>query len=309
MFDGQKLVAFRTFFADMICASADGKRFGWCSGNWVHPLYRRMGWSFKMLNQAHADWQGRLMFTNYAPESEKLYLKSGMFKPIHSFSGVRAYLYYKVSERFNLNDKNILHKTIAKTVDGIAGAVARCSSSFFRHRLPDGIRFDDVGVPDDQCYKLVEKSSMNPYFCRGRREMEWILRFPWISAENRDVSFRYPFSSWSETFHYHTIKIFERNAFKGFFIFSMRNRKMKTLFFAVEPGLEDEIASFIKDYAIENKIEVITIYNSPVAGQLFKRKFPFLHVKKYGQRIYSSFMTTGSEGFQFQDGDGDVFFT
>ena len=34
---------------------------------------------------------------------------------------------------------------------------------------------------------------------------------------------------------------------------------------------------------------MITVYNNRVAQQLFKRKFPFLHQKKYGQKIYCSF--------------------
>ena len=52
-----------------------------------------------------------------------------------------------------------------------------------------------------------------------------------------------------------------------------------------------------------------TIYKKELAAELFKRKLPFLHVKKYGQKIYSTFEIENSSESKFQDSDGDVIFT
>jgi hypothetical protein len=84
---------------------------------------------------------------------------------------------------------------------------------------------------------------------------------------------------------------------------------LKTLYFSLPAEVEKEIARFLKLYCVKQKIEVITVYKNGVANELFAQKFPFLHAKKYGQKIYSSFEIRGIDKFLFQDGDGDVIFT
>lgn len=74
-------------------------------------------------------------------------------------------------------------------------------------------------------------------------------------------------------------------------------------------GIEKEIAQFLKNFCKLNTIEIASIYKKELAAELFKRKFPFLHVKKYGQKIYSTFELKSTEETSFQDGNGDVIFT
>ncbi len=95
-FIDNQLVAFRSIFAGVINAGNSKIRFGWCSGAWVHPDLRRQGFSMLLLNEALADWNGKLMLTNYSPQTEKLFLKSGKFKVIHRFQGFRGYLFPKI---------------------------------------------------------------------------------------------------------------------------------------------------------------------------------------------------------------------
>ncbi len=68
-FVDDKLVAYRTLFGDHITKQGKTIRFGWCSGAWVHPGFRKEGFSTLLLNEAFDDWEGKLMFTNYAPEA------------------------------------------------------------------------------------------------------------------------------------------------------------------------------------------------------------------------------------------------
>ena len=79
------LVAFRSLFAGELISDDLKTRFAWCSGNWVAPEFRRKGFSEQLLKEAYSDWSGKLMFTNYAPNSENLYLKTGWFHSIYKF--------------------------------------------------------------------------------------------------------------------------------------------------------------------------------------------------------------------------------
>ena len=146
-------------------------------------------------------------------------------------------------------------------------------------------------------------------FNRGERELKWIFRFPWISDKDDFVTKNYPFSSVSKSFSYHTVKVFVKNEFVGFFIFSVREGHLKTLHFCLPDKIENEIANYLKQFCKQHKVEVITVYKYEVAQQLFAQKFPFLHAKKYGQKIYSSFHVEIDENQKIQDGDGDVIFT
>ncbi len=305
----KKLVAFRTLFADVARSEKEQIRFSWCSGNWVHPDYRRLGFSEKLLNEAFSDWNKKLMFTNYAPNSENLYLKTGAFKSIHQFEGVRAYLFPKTRKLIAAANKNKITKTIFSSIDFIISIFSSCRLLFYSEKMESNFRFETLETPDEQCYSLVDKNATLSCFDRNRKVFEWIFQFPWISKTNLSFKNSYPFSSFSDSFKYQTIKIFRQNNFVGFFIFSIRDGHLKTLYFNTTENVNVEISEYLKRYCYLNKIEMLTIYNLPVSKEIFKRKFPFLHQKRYGQKIYCSFDINIVKRLHFQDGDGDVIFT
>ena len=308
-FVDEQLVAFRSLFAGVIQTKPEKQRFAWCSGNWVHPDFRRKGFSEKLLNDAYIDWNGKLMFTNYAPNSEKLYLKSGNFNAIHEFDGFRGYLFPKTRKLIQASNKNRITKAISSIVDFVILVLTSLRLLFFSKKQNSNIRFETIQFPDEACYKIIENHSNEYLFNRGEKELKWIFQFPWITANERFNSGKYPFSSYSKQFFYHTVKVFFLNEFVGFFIFSVREGHLKTLYFNLPPEVEKEIAEFLKLFCVKHKIEVITVYKSEVANQFFTQKFPLLHAKKYGQKIYSSFEIRDIDNSHFQDGDGDVIFT
>jgi len=308
-FIAEQLVAFRSLFADWIVEEGQPVRFGWCSGNWVHPQFRRQGFSEALLKEAYSDWNGKLMFTNYAPESEKLYLKTGWFKPIHQFSGVRGYLFPKTRKLLPAANRNIFLKSVLPVADFFIFLVSSFRILFFRNRVLSEFSFETVPSPDEACFNLLRKSEQNFLFNRGETELKWIFGFPWISTTGQTGKTSYPFSSFSSSFYYQTVKLFMQNKLAGFFIFSVREGHLKTLFFCLPENAGKAAALILKNYCVSNKIEVVTLYNQQVSEWLFAQKFPFLRLKKFGQRIYSTFMPTRGETYHFQDGDGDVFFT
>lgn len=304
-----RLVAFRTLFAGLVQTENGTQRFGWCSGNWVHPGFRRNGFSEQLLNEAFTDWKGKLMFTNYAPNSEKLYLKTGKFVVVHQFQGFRGYLFPKTSKLISFASKNRFTKIVFSIIDSSVFAFAWVRTWFYRPGSDAEISFEVLNLPDAACYDSLKNNSVRYYFNRGEQELRWIFKFPWISENKPAEAERYPFSSYSNDFRYYSVKVFDKNELAGFFIFSVRSGHLKTLFFNLPARFDQAVAGFLKQFSISKKIEVITVYNSGVARQLFSRKFPFLRAKKYGQKIYSSFEIKNQQNHHFQDGDGDVIFT
>ncbi len=308
-FINQKLVAFRTIFAGKTNKSFQNIHFGWCSGNWVHPDFRRKGFSEQLLYEAFSDWNGKLMFTNYAPNSEKLYLKTGRFQAIHQFNGIRGYLYPKTRKLVSSSNKNSLTKAIFSLIDLLISLVSIFRLLFFKSKISPNLRFEIIPFPDEYCYSLMEQKKEAYFFERDRKEMEWIFTFPWILNDKKENIKNYPFSSWSSSFSYYTVKIYVKNQPAGFLLFSVREGHLKTLLVYIPHGIEDEVVNYLKIFCTKNQIEIITVYHEDLAKKILDKKFPFLKVKRYGQKIYGSFEADKEKKYLFQDGDGDVIFT
>lgn len=308
-FTNDKLVAFRTIFAGQVNSESEPVRFGWCSGNWVHPEYRRKGFSEKLLNEVFHDWDNRLMFTNYAPNSEQLYLKTGRFQVIHQFQGFRGYMFPKTRKLLPNAIKNAFSRAFYNFLDIVISIISLARTMFYIYKINPDIKFESIKYPDETCLKFMEQNQSALYFLRRKTELNWIFQYPWMTNNEEDLDAKYPFSSFSEDFRYQTVKIYNKNKFAGFFMFSVRNNHLKTLHFEIPAELNNEITAFIKNYCISQKIEIATVYNFNIGSALLKRKFPFLYAKKYGQKIYSSFLVNQNLPHSFQDGDGDVFLT
>ncbi len=304
-----QLVAFRTLFAGSIRYEHERTRFAWCSGNWVHPDFRRKGFSEMLLKEALKDWDGKLMVTNYAPNSEKLYLKSGAFHAIHQFNGFRGYLFPKTRKLVHAANKNWLTKVLFSFADRVISAVSTIQLWFYFEKQNPDFEFDATQYPDEAVYETIQNYSAEYLLHRGKEELKWIFHFPWISDDAAVKTKKYPFSSYSNCFYHKTVKVLVRNKLVGCFIFSVREGHLKTLHFSLPDGIEKELTIFLKQYCAMHKIEVLTVYKSELAKRLFTRKFPFLHTKKFGQKIYSSFPVEIGGQYKFQDGDGDVIFT
>lgn len=305
-FSGKKLLAFRSIFAGKVQTENHAERFGWCSGAWVHPDFRRKGISSELLTEALADWNGKLMLTNYSPETENLFLKSGKFFVLAEFSGFRGYLFPKTQKLFEAKKS---FRFFLKVADIGISMVSSFRTLFCNKKNAENLLFETLAQPDETCYNLLKVGGGKSIFRQDVKELKWIFDFPWVSETPFEGSEKYPFSACVKSFRYYTVKIFESGEFKGFFVFSVRDGNLKTLFNFFEPGLEAEVAHYLKKYCCEHKIEVISVYNNEISQQLFKRKFPFLHAKKYGQKIYSSFHIQIGRDPMIQDGEGDVVFT
>ncbi|QIA06901.1 GNAT family protein [Draconibacterium halophilum] len=186
-FIDNKLIAFRSLFADTLNSDGQLIRFGWCSGNWVHKQHRRFGYSEQLLREAYKDWNKKLLFTNYAPNSEKLYLKTGLFQAIHQFEGVRAYLHAKTAKFFPTKI-NPLTKLLFNVIDFFIGLIVRLITAFYHTKKDYKLSFIETEKPDETCFEFLKSNPVNSVFNRNETELKWIFEHPWISQQNNDES-------------------------------------------------------------------------------------------------------------------------
>jgi GNAT superfamily N-acetyltransferase len=306
--DGQ-MIAFRSLYAGVVQPEKERVRFGWCSGSWVHPDFRRKGISLRLLKEAYHDWNGRLMFTNYAPESENLYLKTGWFHEIHKYEGARGYLFVGKERLKLLTRKKKVPAFLFAMGSLFTDLIAGMRVLAYHQKIKSILQFEELNFPDSKCFEFLQNDPGNYLFLREEKDWNWIFRFPWITDSNSEIKRKYPFSSVSGNFYYRTIKVQQDGMLTGLFIFSVREGHLKTLCFHLKPGIEKDVAGFIRKFAAREKLEMVTVYHSEIAHYLLQDKSPFLYVKPYGQKIYSTFPPEKTNRYLYRDGEGDYVLT
>ncbi|WP_299578305.1 GNAT family N-acetyltransferase [uncultured Sunxiuqinia sp.] len=302
--DDTKLIAFRTLYPARLMNQS--KRIAWLSGNWVHPDYRRRGYSTQLLTEALKDWEERLLFTNYAPASLQVYLKSEFFTPMFLEDGVRFYFFVKTADL--LRDRFKGMTLFFKVVDVFIRLLANLMRLLYHPRRWKQLNIDVLDLPDEACYRLVEAKKDSYLFERGQKELEWIFAYPWVSTAKKDWLPNYPFSSYASQFHYKTVKFMKGRRLIGFLIYSIRDGHLKTVHLQLPQNSLWVAARFLIQLSVRKKIEILTILEPELAKKIQKHANPFLFHKRIEQGIYSSFPISAAMR-KIQDGEGDFIFT
>ena len=306
--DGQ-LVAFRSIYAGSVQQGGERIRFGWCSGSWVHPGYRRKGFSKWLLKEAYDCWNGRLMFTNYAPESEELYRSSGLFHVIHQYRGARGYLFLQGEKLTGLVQKKWIPRPVYSLMALMVKLSVQFMGAFQRTGSKREISFEETAYPDAESFSFMNNKRKQYLFRRNEDDWYWVLGSPWISEVNREIALKYPFSAVAPAFRYHTVKVKQNGELAGLLIFSLRTGHLKSLYIDTDDVLSGEVVRFVKQFAMKHRCELVTVYEPAIARQLLKNRSPFIYVKPYGQKIYSTFEVNHDGSLLFRDGEGDYVFT
>ena len=310
-FEGEEMLAYRCILPDR---SGD-LRFGWLSGNWVLPSRRRQGLASRLFEEAFKDWGGRLMYTNYAPESKAVYDKSGQFDLYHERAGYRYYL--RSASSGLLGRRNIFFRLagpVLKTSDGIVNSWqdTRIRASM-RKILPDFLHAEPVRIMDPDIHTFLAQHDRLGFGRRGLQDFHWIEAHPWIKeGEQRDK--KYFFSSIAPKFRNVYLKLLDAGgALAGFVMIVIVGDKMSLPYFAVEETVSKLAVNMLDHYLAVNKISYFTTYNPELTELMNESTLPILGKRKMMQKYFATHELAGqlpdARGIIFQDGDGDVVFT
>ena len=294
-----ELIAFRTVLSDCIGKNTP---FGWCSGVWVKPEFRGQKLSVKLLHEALNDWNNRLMFTNYAPTSEFCNLSVQRFKVLKKRTGLRFYLYPDFKKMYK--ERKSYFKPFFPLLSATVRGISFLKSLVLPAKAP---KFVELNSLDEDCRSFLRNSPAT-YFNRKEPELDWIIKFPWITSDEYS-NFMYPFSFAKIDYSLKIVKVFDDNSFVGFFVYTIVNAKMKLIYHFFETNKENLLVNAVTVLARKNKIAYLNILD-PLLAKLFREKSRcFAFSKTISSHIYSSLGIENEQNLTIFDGDGDNCFT
>jgi hypothetical protein len=303
-----QLMAYLGLLPDHIFDNEGNKqRFAWLSCIWVHPKQRGQRLSHKLLDIAFEKWQGRLVGTEFVPSLEYMYRKSGLFPLFKRYKGVRMYRRLHLSAWLPPRHQ-FWHKIrpglkfIDTTFNRLLDVVTVKPTADFKKYL---VSF----IPED-IEQLIAKCGNKNAFHRGKTELDWIIKFPWISTLPDADQNRYHFSVYDPTFRQDILAV--RNEFgklESFALLTLRNRVLKTSYLFCLPHAKSMLQSLIAAYMHEYRVTVLLSWNIKEPAQ----KSQGLLDRKFNRSAIRTYMATENLApllqEQIQDGDGDCVFT
>lgn len=316
LFDGPKLIAFRTLFADNLILEGQKIKFAWLSGSWVRSEYRRMGLASQLLDELFSDWDGNIIFTNYAPNSKALYDKSKKFEPLTEKQGVRYY--FRFHNAALLKNRNAVFERLHFSIKLFDTSMNLLFLGYYiiqKRRFKNWPHEVESSI-ENNSDEVLNYMAANPAsdFNRGETEFRWILNHPWVTQTNNDLQW-YPFSSYATHFYYKTLLIRNHNGhINGLALLKVRNGAVTIPYFHAAPESNTRLGRAIVVFCHKINANSFTLYQTTVV-ETIEKMFGVAIYKKYMKQKY--FIATklksrwhiGNKQINVQDGDGDCIFT
>ena len=309
-----ELVSFRTLLPDHYHSEGKVIRFAWNSGSWTHPAWRRKGLSKLLFVKVYEAWDGLLAYSNFAPNSHQLNTASNRYEMLCELNGSKFFIKSDLETVFAKRMPSLAGlKSLIKPFDGLINILQLKKTP----RLAgQNINFEPIeeALPES-FYKQVHFEKTG--FLRGNDELNWIIRNPWISADNTWVAAqkKYPFTLKVQRAVRHCYKIISNGNEIGFLMLFLKNSQLTVPYLHLlesTPETLKKISYFIYNQSIIHRIKTLLIANEALSvayqkTKLYKyrvqRKQAYYVTKKLGKAIGTR------ENMNIYDGDGDHVFS
>ncbi|MEN8201051.1 MAG: GNAT family N-acetyltransferase [Bacteroidota bacterium] len=305
----EKLVAYRSLLPDSYFdPQGNAHRFAWLSGNWVDPELRRKGLSTLLLQEVDTRWEGRLMYTNYAPASKAVYDRTDLFPLLVERKGKRFYLRAAAEE---LLGERLGSRQLLRFGDHAANLLLERKLRKFEPVDKDRCRIEQLSGLDHENGDLINRLQKPSLFRRDVEIFNWILNYPWVTEDTRD-ELDYHFSYQSERFENILLAFTLPDQSRGLLWLVMHNQAMSVPYLWTESDLlYPFMARTVIHYMISKDCAYTTIRHAALTAQLSLHKKLFLSVREIPQLIFAhkAMRKQVPCDREIQDGDGDVVFT
>jgi len=309
-----ELVGFRTILQDQLLVNSVIYSFGWFSGNWVNPNFRRNGISTLLFNEVKADWYSQLLYTNYAPASKALYDKSNDFTLLINKNGVRIYikpiLYQLLKDRFPILNKI---KWLVFTFEKIIEILFWPKTYYARSKGLNYLKNIETHSSLNADILRFLNTKVNSIFSRKSIEYQWIENYPWVKNEGDIIV--YPFSITANKLisQYLIIRDID-GEISAIAMVKNIDGKVTVPILISDKKNSSKILNAILGFAYKTDAKIITVFNPELVNHLTQIKFAGLFKKSMNQKyfIMNDFykkLNIDTVDIKVQDGDGDVIFT
>jgi len=307
--EGQ-LVAYRTLLPDCFYDRKGSKhRFAWLSGNYVSPEFRRQGISTRLLQHAEAHWDGRLMYTNYAPDSKAVYDRTGQFPVLTRREGKRFYL--RASSKELLGRRTGFGNVLQKG-DNLVNWLRKGKLQKIQSPEDRDCTIEKITIQDNALRLLVEKEQQKSLFRRDVDVFTWILEYPWITTDQVDP-IGYHFSYEAKKIENHLLKFtLPGNRGIGFMWLLIHNSKLSVPYaFTDHEAIYPLMARTLIHTMASSGCAYSTIRHPLLMEQLAGHRKWFLSIRNMPQLLFThkNMAELVPDDLEIQDGDGDVVFT
>ncbi len=311
-----ELIAYRCIMPDRPGKDREGPAMGWLSGNWVRPDKRRSGYATGLFREALKHWEGRLIFTNYAPESKAVYDKTGEFKLYHRQFGSRTYLRFDLATLLPPKSMILrllkpvwwLSDLILNFFHDIGILVIRPFFNLSRYRVIWLSSFDREAMDFARPYMKDSFSG------RDEKDINWILHYPWIVEQPvaSDLSRKYFFSAAKKRFANYLMKVYKENELKAVLWLTRVDRKLTMPYGFFPADFAPEVDDIIYSIMLHQRLNIFTTFHRDLASAMARFRWRYLFRKNMVRNYYATKKLIEElpdpPSVRIYDGDGDVAF-
>lgn len=270
------------------------------------PLFMK---AFALCNQ-------RMFLTDMTPHTMSILQKTNWFEFPSVDYGMRGFL------KFNLHEILPSKKPSLQKIKPLLRISDKALNLLFSplrmiNRKRFGMKDIKIEILDSLSKELlsfIEEYSQNEFIRRSGREIEWIVRHPWIKTQKEatpDDTFEYPFSHIVHQFEQYFLHISINEKTTGLLLISIRDGHMKVPYAWFDEKDAELIQKVIYQQALLKKAITLTLFRPSLVKAMQTSSHPFVFRKNIRRLVAISRPLSGlyHQYPDLQDGDGDVVFT
>jgi hypothetical protein len=282
---------------------------------WVHPEKGKQ-LAFPLFMKAFATCGQRMFMTDCTPHTLGILKKTNWFEIPDITPGIRGFLKFNLHELIpaklpSTRKLKPLLKLADKTFNLLIVPYRKLRWSRVMRSLPE---VEYLNSLDQELHTFIENHSQNEFIRRTGKELEWILKFPWITGSDTDQSktlVKYPFSHIVESFEQYFVKITSSNQMIGLLLISARDGHIKVPYVYFQEKDARMVLKVIYQQALLKKAVTLTVFNPVLVNMMDSVVHPFIFKKKIKRlvAISKNLFDDYRKYPLIQDGDGDIVFT
>lgn len=306
-FDDDQLAGYIGCLPDRFKINDQTINYAWLSTLFISNQFRGKKIAQTLLNKAFEEYHGNIAITEFTKEAESLYNKIGVFRYIKPKQGERSYFRTDLETIIpSRKEKTKPLQPVFRIADSVCNFFISIKNSFVKQST---FPFEILDTIDQESKHLISKFNSN----RTAQEINWAIENPWV-LEGSKPDKRYLFSSYSKSFRYFWVKIYDedKNLITGSLLM-IRDGHLKIPYLFSEDDLKPFI-DFLSYFIVENKVKMMTSYHPELNDKIHSHlSFPNIHQRSIERRymFHQDFFDHLPKNFSpdFQDGDGDCLMT
>ena len=313
-YDSDEVVGHLGVLPDRIYVGLNQERLGWLTAWWANPDRKFAGVGLMLLMRALKLYNGRLGASGFSDDARRVYDATKRFVPIEDRHGMCGFARLNLGSLFRRRHPSLGKLRVAlRMVDGAVNAHMHLRQLLWqkRHRMPHSCEVEYLTEVDQEAEEFIQRHSSEELTRRGARELNWIMRYPWIVCAPVAPASSFHFSSQAERYSVHWAKIYMGGeSLAAVLMLTVIDGHM-IVPYCYHIGHARLLARLLCHILVQQRAERLTIYRPELVEAISTLRFPWLKVIQkrrtwIGTRECAGL---GTREFMMQDGDGDCAFS